>query len=195
MRFRPRRLAATTIVAACLLTGCQPASTTTPTPAPSYTCTPEAGGDQFSCSAHQYDDMIAKDKLYTEAETVYRKFLAEEVAILEAGGTDSPSAVLKETTSGSFLDDVMAELTHAKETGVSVDRGAREVRSAERLVGKSKGGSVVAMGFCVDSTSVHFVRNGKSDGFGSITRDEVYFGRDGNVLKAIGADGEEVSGC
>ena len=53
---------------------------------PSYRCTPEAGGAEFDCTQHQYDEMVAKDKLYAEAEAVYRKFFVEDVRIFRKGG-------------------------------------------------------------------------------------------------------------
>ena len=82
---------ASSVVLACLLAGCQPPAPS-PTPVPSYRCTPEAGGAEFDCTQHQYDEMVAKDKLYAEAEAVYRKFLAEDVRILRAGGIDAADA-------------------------------------------------------------------------------------------------------
>ena len=90
MLSQPRRTAVSTAVLALALAlaGCQPA-TTTPAPVPSYRCTPEAGGAEFDCSQHQYDDMVAKDQLYAEAEAVYRKFFAEDCG-LRAGGSASP---------------------------------------------------------------------------------------------------------
>ncbi len=185
---------ATILLAACLLTGCQPAAPT-PTPVPSYRCTPEAGGAEFDCSQKQYDDMVAKDKLYAEAEAVYRRFLAEEVRILREGWDGKPTPTLLEAASGEFLEGVLADLANATTNKVTVDTGDRQVEVAKRLVGVSKGGSVVSMSFCVDSRSVHFLRAGKDAGFGDITRDEVYFGEVDSTLKAIGADGLEVASC
>ena len=98
MLSQPRRTAVSTAVLALALAlaGCQPA-TTTPTPVPSYRCTPEAGGAEFDCSQHQYDDMVAKDQLYAEAEAVYRKFFAEDVRILRKGGVQEPTEALLRT--------------------------------------------------------------------------------------------------
>jgi hypothetical protein len=89
------------VVLACLLAGCQP-PVPSPTPVPSYRCTPEAGGAEFDCTQHQYDEMVAKDKLYAEDEAVYRRFLVEDIRIMRAGGVSSPTPELLETTSGAF---------------------------------------------------------------------------------------------
>lgn len=193
MLSRPGRLAVA-VAAACLLAGCQPPASTT-TPVPTYQCTPEAGGAEFGCSQHQYDEMVVKDKLYAEAEAVYRKFLQEEVRVLMAGGAKEPTTILKETTAGAFLAQVMGDMQHAIDVGLSVSSGSRRIGTSHRLVGASKGGSVVAMSFCVDSSSVHFTRHGKRDGNGSITQDDLYFAYVEGLLKIIGADGKEVTKC
>lgn len=189
-----RRLAVSAAVAVCLLAGCQLPSMS-PTPAPTFRCTPEAGGAEYECSQHQYDEMVAKDKLYAEAEAVYRRFLLEEVRLLRLGGVEEPSPVINRTTNGAFKNQVMQDLRHAKADGVSVDAGSREVESVQRMVGVGKGGSLVALAVCVDSTSVHFTKKGKSAGFGTTTRDELYFGDVDGSLKIVGADGKEVPKC
>ena len=78
---------ATAVFCMCVASaGCQAADT--PPPQPTYTCTPEAGGEPFTCSQYQYDEMVGRDALYAEAEAVYRKFLAEDVRIMRAGRSD-----------------------------------------------------------------------------------------------------------
>lgn len=185
------------VSAACscvLLAGCQPV-TPSPVPVPSYRCTPEAGGAEYDCTPYEHDDMIAKDKLYAEAEAVYRKFLDEEVRVLGVGGTDEPTAVLEQTAAGTFLDDVMEDLRSAKANNVKVSGGARLVKSVERMIGVSKGGSIAALAVCVDSRTVRFTKAGKNAGSGELTRDELYFGDFDGQLKVIGADGKVVDEC
>ncbi len=106
MLSQPRRTAVSTAVLALALAlaGCQPA-TTTPAPVPSYRCTPEAGGAEFDCSQHQYDDMVAKDQLYAEAEAVYRKFFAEDVRIIGPEASASPRRSCSTRPTGVFLAD------------------------------------------------------------------------------------------
>ena len=131
---------ATTLIVVCLLTGCQP-TTPTPVPVPSYRCTPEAGGAEFDCSQKQFDDMVAKDRLYAEAETVYRKFLAEDIRIMREGGVPHPTPVLLETASGAFLDDAMAEYKDMLGLGLRAEGSDPVVVSLARQPGLSKGGS------------------------------------------------------
>ena len=53
------------LVPLTLLAACQRPSPT-PAPAPSFRCTPEAGGDEYDCSQAQHDEMVSKDcLLYT----------------------------------------------------------------------------------------------------------------------------------
>ncbi len=194
MQYRPGRIAVSAALCACLLAGCQPPAVT-PSPNPTFKCTPEAGGAEFECSQQQYDDMVAKDKLYAEAEAVYRRFLEEEVRVLRLGGTDAATEVILETTAGAFRTEVLEDLRSAKANGVSVDAGSRVVKRVARMPGVSKGGSRISLSICVDSTAVHFLENGRDAGFGSVTNDDLYFAFDGDRLKVIGADGEEVDGC
>jgi len=195
MLIRPWRLAVATAVAACLLTGCQPATTPTPSPAPSYSCTPEAGGDEFSCSQHQYDEMVAKDKLYAEAEQVYRTFFAEDSRILRRGGISEPTEVIKATTTGDFLENSMDYYKSLKRQRATLVGGEIELTRLERAPGVSKGGSVVALRACIDATSTRIFIRGKDSGPGRLGVDILYFGRVDGVLKILGADGKEDQPC
>ena len=185
---------ASIIVAACLLTGCQP-PTPPPSPLPSYRCTPEAGGAEFDCSPKQYDDMVAKEKLYAEAEAVYRKFLAEDIRIMRAGGVDAPTSVLLETTSGAFLDDVMSEYTDMRSIGLHAEGSDPVLVALVRQPGLSKGGSTVVLASCIDSTATAFVSRGKVQKHGPVARDTVYFAPAESSLRIIGADGGKVTSC
>ena len=191
---RPRRLALT-VAALCLLSACTPTTIPTPSPAPSYRCTPEAGGDEFDCTPAQYDEMVAKDKLYAEAEAVYRRFLAEDMRIARSGGVTEPTKELLETTSGAFLKNAMNEYRSNLKERITIEGGDREIKSLTRLAGLSKAGSVVAIRSCVDATSIRVLKNGKYLGQGLVTRDDLYFSRVDSRLKIIGADGKEVESC
>lgn len=189
----PGRLASI-VVFACLVAGCQPPAPA-PTPVPSYRCTPEAGGADSDCSQHQYDEMVAKDKLYAEAEAVYRKFLAEDMRIARSGGISQPTGVLHETTTGAFLEDVMSGYREDKAGEVTVRGGDRIIKVISRLPSIAKAGSEVALRACVDSSSIEVYRRGKQVGTGLVTSDDLYFGRSSGKLKILGADGEEVKSC
>ncbi|MFZ0531255.1 MAG: hypothetical protein WAL91_12055 [Propionicimonas sp.] len=184
-----------TVVAGTLIAGCAPASPSTPAPAPSFRCTPEAGGAEFDCTGLQHDEMVAKDELYTEAEAVYRKYLAEDTRIMKAGGITEPSAVLLETTSGEFLDDVMENYRRLAENKVRARGEGPTLVSFTRAPGRLKTGSIVSVTTCVDAGRLEFIQGGKSLGHGLVALDENYFGRIGDVLKLVGADGKQVEKC
>jgi len=183
-------------LALAAVAGCQPpAVVPTPAPTPTFTCTPEAGGDAYECSQAQYDEMLAKNELYAEAEAVYRKFLAEDIRIMRAGGVMEPTPVLLETTTGAFLEDVMSDYRLAKKMGTRVAEGDRKLEWIRRLAGVSKGGSIVAIAACVDSTSSRFFVGDRYVGRGLLNRDDLYLARSEGLLRIIGADGEEVETC
>lgn len=189
----PGRLAVT-LFAACLLAGCQPAAPP-PTPVPTYACTPEAGGAEFSCSQQQYDEMVAKDKLYAEAEAVYRRFFAEDVRIFRLGGIETPSPVLLETTTGAFLDDSMALYRSFIVEGRKSVGGEIRLARLERVPGVSKDGSIVALRACIDATSTTTVRRDNPSEKGGAGQDTLFFGRVDGMLKIRGADGKAVESC
>ena len=73
-RFAGSAMAMLVVAVASVLAGCQPSSPPTPAPTspppfptpvptPTYLCTPEAGGEETSCSQLQYEEMKAKDAL------------------------------------------------------------------------------------------------------------------------------------
>lgn len=189
----PGRLAVT-LFAACLLAGCQPAAPP-PTPVPTYACTPEAGGAEFSCSQQQYDEMVAKDKLYAEAEAVYRRFFAENERIYRAGGIDSASQILLETTAAQYLEDSMNLYRSMRETHTKLVGGDIRLRSIERLPGSALGDSVAAMRACIDTTSTDIYVDGTRSDKGYLGVEQLYFGRFGGVLKIQASEWEEVKEC
>lgn len=196
MLSQPRRTAVSTAVLALALAlaGCQPA-TTTPAPVPSYRCTPEAGGAEFDCSQHQYDDMVAKDKLYAEAEAVYRKYVAEDARIMRMGGVLKPTPGLLATTTGEFLVDAMKDYRGLAKDEITAVGSDPSLVVFQREPGKSKGGSIAAATTCVDGTSIEFFSGSKSLGRGRIARDVTYFVRVEGTLKIAGADGKQVKTC
>ena len=184
---------ASTLVVACLLTGCQPAAPT-PTPVPNYRCTPEAGGAEFECSQKQYDDMVAKDKLYAEAEAVYRRFLAEDVRIYRAGGVDQPTPVLLETAHGQFVQDSMDLYRGLIADSRRLD-GDVSLVSLVRKPGISKESSVVVLAACTDARAARILEHGKEVGHGFLIEELIYVGRFDGALKIQGADGQQEGKC
>lgn len=191
---------------AVLLAGCQPTvppttptPTTTPTtlspvPTPTYLCTPEAGGEATPCSQIDYEQMKAKDALYTEAEAVYRKFFAESVRISREGGVAEPTATLLDTTAGDYLEDMMTIFRGLHTRGVRAEGTDPQV-TISRLPGISKAGSIVALSVCIDSRGWAFYSGPDQTATGRVGIDEVHFARFDQVLKIIGADGRETASC
>ena len=192
---RSGRYAVSVLVACVLLAGCQPANTPLPAPTPSLRCTPEAGGAEYDCTPYEYDDMVAKDKLYAEAEAVYRRYLAEDLRITGSGGVEAPTGELLETTSGAFLTQAMEGYRRDKAGKITIRGGDRIVESLTRLIGVSKAGSTIAVRACLNASSIKVYKAGKYSGHGLITQDDLYFARIDSRLKLIGADGKEVDSC
>lgn len=181
--------------AALLLAGCLQPPATPPSTAPSFRCTPEAGGAEFDCTQQQYDEMLAKDKLYAEAEAVYRRFVVEDARILRAGGITEASEALLETTHGEFLDNVMTNYRHLADRKIRATGVDPTMVFFRRASGRAKTGSVVSADICIDGRSLQFEESGNPIGNGRIALDATYFGRVEGALKIIGADGRQVEAC
>lgn len=189
-------------IAVCLLLAActvgpapSPTPTPTPTPEPTYSCTPEAGGAAYECSAFDYEQMVAKDKLYAEAEAVYRKFFAEDERIYRAGGVDEPTPVLLETTTGKFLEDSMRIYRALKKNETHLEGQPAGLSWIRRVPGAQSAGSVVAMQTCTDASKSLMVTPGRPNESAGYLSDLVYFGRDGDALKIMSARGDVVKTC
>lgn len=193
--FTPRAAALGLICPLALITACQQAPAVTPAPAPILRCTPEAGGAEYDCSQAQHDEMVAKDRLYAEAEAVFRKFFAENIRISRAGGVVKATPVLLETSTGQYLSEAIVTYSHLKQDKL-IPRGSNpRIASVERLPGRSKGGSVVAMRTCIDASGWAFYQGNRMISRGFPAQDEVYFKYDAGQLKMFGADGKSVKSC
>jgi len=186
------------LAASCvLLTACTAApqpSTPAPsatTPTPTFSCTPETGGTAYECSQFDYDQMIAKDKLYAEAEAVYRRFAAEDERLLRAGGVREASQVLLDTTTGPFLKDSLSIYRSMLDKKRHLSGGEIKLVSIKRVPNATKQGSIVALQVCLDLSTVTIIENGRTIGAGVDGSDLLYFVREDNKLKILGADGKE----
>jgi hypothetical protein len=139
--------------------------------------------------------MLAKDKLYAEAEAVYRRFFAENTRILRRGGVASPTPVLLETTDGAFLRDAMSKYRAFIDKKMAITGADPQVISFTRRPGGSKQGSIVAAAVCVDGSGMRFHEHGTDVGQGTSATDLTYFARIDGGLKIIGADGRQVDSC
>ena len=193
--FTPRAAALGLLCPLALITACAQAPTVTPTPAPIIRCTPEAGGAEYDCSQAQHDEMVAKDRLYAEAEAVFRKFFAENIRISRAGGVEEATPVMLETSTGHYLSEAVNTYRHLRQDKL-IPRGSDpQVVSVARLPGLAKGGSVVAMRTCIDASGWAFYRGKQETSRGFPALDDVYFKYEAGQLKMFGADGKAVKEC
>lgn len=188
---------AASAVACLLLAGCSPAPapSPSPTPTPTFSCTPEAGGVAYECSQFDHEQMVAKDKLYAEAEAVYRKFFAENVRIYEAGGITEPTDELLATTTGQYQADSMSlyRALHARDA--KIVEGIPRLASLTRLPDLRREGSVVTLAACVDSASVVLRGDGGYLSRGRVISERLYFVRNGETLKIQSSQWKELSSC
>ena len=182
------------LLVACTATP-SPSSPAPSTPAPTFSCTPEAGGVAYECSAFDYEQMLAKDKLYAEAEAVYRKFFAEDERIYRAGGVDEPTPVLLETTTGRYLEDSMSLYRALAEHQARLTAGTPSIISLQRLPSVGRDGSAVAMAACVDARSVLVQGNGGYKTHGSLYLERLYFASAGESLKVSSSQWKELKSC
>lgn len=193
--FTPRAAALGLLCPLALITACQQAPAVTPAPAPILRCTPEAGGAEYDCSQAQHDEMVAKDRLYAEAEAVFRRFFAENIRISRAGGVVKATPVLLETSTGHFLDDVLGQFRAQAKEGSRAKGSDPVIKSMTRRPGLSKSGSVVTVTTCVDATGWSFFIEEEFRSSGVPAKDDIYFAYSEGRLKMIGADGKEVASC
>ena len=175
--------------------GCAPAQPTTPPPTPSPTCTPETGGTPYPCTPYNHDQMVTKDKLYTEAETVYRAFLAENERIYRLGGVTEPTAVLLKTTTGQYLKDQLAMYRRLRATRATASGGTFDIKWFQRVPGESIGGSAVALRVCRDSHTVTMGAAGMKPHPGLINRETGYFVTTPDGLKITASTYKPVEKC
>lgn len=192
------------MLAVVLLAGCQPgtaptptspsASTVSPVPTPTYQCTPEAGGEATPCTQIHYEEMKAKDRLYAEAEAVFREFFTENIRISRSGGVTEPTDVILATTEGVAREEAMAAFSNLVESKIRAEGEDPKV-TIHREPGLSRAGSIVTLRTCVDGTGWGFYRGKElvsEPGFGE---DRVYFSRIGQSLKMTYVEGRKVDTC
>jgi hypothetical protein len=175
-----------------LLAGCAPAN---PNLQPTYSCTPDDGSSPYACPKVQYDAKAKEAALYTEAEQVYRKFLAEHERIYRLGGVTEPTPVILVTTTGSFQADVMAGYRNLIATHATATGGEFKIAWIKRQPKDTMDGSIVALMACTDTSTVQMSAQGKASTPGRIVERIGYFVRDGELLKLTAARSKVVSTC
>ena len=129
--------------------------------APTFACTPEAGGSPYPCSSADYQEMKRKDALYTEAEQVFRRLIAEDERVARIGGGDELTPEYKALLGNPDLrEEKLAIIRADKADGLRAVGGEYRVAWIHRTPGASKAGSEVAVTGCVDLTSVRYLRKG-----------------------------------
>lgn len=140
--------------------------------------------------------MKAKDALYAEAEQVYRKFTETLMARVRAGGASNIPPELAAMISGEELaDSVVKRLVEVKREGLKFKGPGVKIVWAKRLPGREKGGSVVAMTFCGDSSELVVYKAGKRYGTGFIAEETVYFSGSVGALTMASLEYKDVSKC
>ncbi len=181
-----------------LLTACGPTGApTAPSPAPSFQCTPEAGGSPAPCSLQQYDEMKRKDALYAEAETVFRRFIAENERTTRAGGgTELTPEYLAILGTQKLRQGQLEVLKATKSDGTTIRGDGHFIVSwIHRKPGVSLGGSEVALQSCVDMSRARFYERGKFSSTGPSVVHDVYFGTAEGALRMVVLAVRPVESC
>ncbi|MEE9964521.1 MAG: hypothetical protein K4304_05435 [Propionicimonas sp.] len=158
-----------------------------PNAKPTYACTPSDGGTPQPCYKAEHDLQVKEDALYTEAEAVYRKFLAEDERINRSGGASAASPVLTETTTGTYLASAVAVYKALKAAKATATGGEFKIAWIHREPRLTREDSLAAMTACTDTSSVQMASKGKKPRPGTIGEQTVYFVRQDGRLKI--ADG------
>ena len=192
-----RRVGVGGVLVAVLVSGCVPQAPVKPSPsAPTFMCTPEAGGVKAPCSEQQFQQMEAKDALYAEAEQVYRTYTAELMSLVRKGGSKSIPSSLQRLISGKELSDSVAQrLREVKEERLVFKGPDVRIVWAKRLPTRQKGGSVVAMKFCGDSSGLQVYKNGKKYGQGVTSEETAFFNGQPGAITMMAVEYEDVKKC
>ena len=182
-----------------LVVGCTPTTPSTTAPsmaAPTFLCTPEAGGAEAPCTQQQYDQMKAKDAQYAEAERVYRAYLQEYERVVRAGGATSLSSEFERLIGDDDLaDSLLRQLRTFKSQGLRVEGKGAEIKTVTRQPGRTMNNSLLALEFCVDSSMASVFQGSKKLRVGAIARETAYFSLADRRLVMVAATHEEVKSC
>lgn len=176
-RARPVAFLAALVAASLLTVGCTstPGTTTTPMPQPTFTCTPEAGGDGYPCSEADFQAMQAKDALYAEAEAVYRRYF-EEVSRLERDYRDlEVTDTIRQTASGPYLASFELDIADLQRDRITAEGDGPWLVYVRRSVGQVRAGAEIALEVCVDGSGLTLFSGGRKLGSAPISKSTVFF--------------------
>ena len=165
----------------------------TPTPSPTFACIPEAGGDPVPCGPIEYEQAQKRDKLYAEAEAVYRRYWAE-LGRLSRETHPEWSAEMSALVAGPFEERARQALSSdQRRREVSGDSVTQWVR---RLPGLVRSGSIVALLTCTDATGAVYEGPGGVRGPGRRFEQRIYLGPGSDQnLRIVDSESREVDSC
>ncbi|MGO4956707.1 hypothetical protein ACTQ49_05450 [Luteococcus sp. Sow4_B9] len=198
------------IVLGCVVAACSPdapAATTSPDATPSAVVTSDGATPGGSASTPGATGSAgsgasvdpSQDPLYLEAVEVYRAYHAE-MAKLESHSYEPATlpATMDTYITGTMKEAIQNSITNSLSEGLAPARG-----SSSRLTaiapnpGVSRGGSLVSIRVCVDSTEGEVIDTGtgKVVGNGGLAYKEIYFQRFDGKLKGFTSDSKAVETC
>ncbi|MFZ1412001.1 MAG: hypothetical protein WAS07_11125 [Micropruina sp.] len=192
------RIALSALSAALLvLAGCTPTvPVSSPTPAPTFQCTPEAGGAEAACSQAEFERQQKMDALYAEAELVYRKYVAEDVRVARTGGADRLSEAYTDTIGDEALLDQILEINRElKQRRAEVRGGKVLIAWVHRKPGVSIEGSLLALEACVDASASKNFQAGEYVRDGVLFKESSYFKMYESKLKISSLSYRMVKSC
>ena len=157
-------------LAACTPTAGPSAS---PTPAPSYTCSP-AGSTPSPCSQADYEKTQAQNQLAAEAEQVYRRYFAENVRILRAGNVTEATPEMKATLAEDALADTLQLYRDYAKDKVRFKGGEIKLKTLEPRFDLTENGSTVVLQACWDASSTNIETRGKPGDAGQIVGERAF---------------------
>lgn len=174
----PKRAAILTAVIAATLTSC---AAPNPNAAPTFTCTPTTG-TPTPCYKAEYDLQTKQNRLYTDAETIYRKYLAEDDRIYRAGGATTPTPVMLETLTGKALEENTQRYQDLRRSSTKATGGTLVIGYIRRAPEDATQDAIVALQSCID-TRTQTIHEGKKSYPGKIGLERAYFSQTSNGLK------------
>ncbi len=188
----PKNVATIAVLITLTASGCtQP----DPNAKPTYTCTPSDGGTPHPCYKAEHELQANEDKLYAEAEAVYREYLAEEERINRTGGVDQPTPVLLATTTSPYLESAVESFAEIKAAHATAVGGKFQLVWVKRAPRDVRDGSVATLQMCLDASSVMMGSAGKRALPGGVSQRTAYFVRVGDRLVIKSGRYEWVEKC
>jgi hypothetical protein len=188
----PKRAAVIAALIALAGSGCtQP----DPNAKPTYACTPTDGGTPQPCYKAEHDLQVKEDKLYAEAEAVFRRFLAEEERIYRSGGISEPTTALRDVATGEFLDGKMITYRALKQTHSRMVGGKITIVWIRPAPKSATPNTLVTMENCLNASAAKVITPGSKTISAGYTSDVLHFTREQTQLKITSALGDVVDQC